>query len=483
MNITSVKQVEIVVVLIVAALSRFFLIFFYQEEAGDTSTYELLAKNILRGCGLSFSDPSSNECILTSGGYFPGYPAFIALNWILFGQSNLPILLSQLTIYLITLYWLLIALKKLFKNTKTVFLTGMLLALSPLQCGWFRFIITEPLAIAAATWFFAELINSISEKKLRIYHLSLALSFSVFIRPDTILMSVGVCLVAFYIYNFKESIKQILMIVMLTSIPVSTWMTRNIIIGHGPLSMTSDAGPKASGYQSWLNTWVINEYERADSSFPVWRTEYSKIKLHDSNFIQELELKKVHRLLTELSKHEGKKFPEYIDQQFQEIANDKNMEKNYFLKLELYIKRTFYLIFNPFSSWGLPLEIKNIDKNNIKNAFNKLDIKELHYTLNDQELKIIGKIGGLIYRVIIFVLFVLILMAFIIKTGCQFKSDIDEKICILIFATTLFSLIRISFFIILGALESRYLVELIPWIECCILVWFINSSFKVIIND
>ena len=53
------------------------------------------------------------------------------------------------------------------------------------------------------------------------------------------------------------------------------------------------------------------------------------MKIHDSNFIQELELKKVLKLLTELSEHEGKKFPEYIDQQFQEIADYKNMEKNY----------------------------------------------------------------------------------------------------------------------------------------------------------
>ena len=100
------KWIDVAVVLVTAAGLRLLLLFFFHADVGDTPTYELLAENILRGCGLSFSAPTSNSCILSSGGYFPGYPAFMALNWFLFGPSNLPILLFQMGCYLLSLYWL-----------------------------------------------------------------------------------------------------------------------------------------------------------------------------------------------------------------------------------------------------------------------------------------------------------------------------------------------------------------------------------------
>jgi hypothetical protein len=137
---------------------------------------------------MSHSDPSSNECILSSGGYFPGYPAFIAMVWFLFGKSVYAVLLAQLFFYIIAMYWLLMALMRLTNNLKVVFGIGIILALSPLQIGWFRFILTEPLSIATATWFFAELIISITQKKLRVLQLALALSASIYIRPDAVFM-------------------------------------------------------------------------------------------------------------------------------------------------------------------------------------------------------------------------------------------------------------------------------------------------------
>ena len=79
--------IDVAGVLATAAVSRL-LLFFFHADTGDTPTYELLAENIFRGCGLSFSEPTSTSCILTSEGYFPGYPAFMALNWFLFGHSN-----------------------------------------------------------------------------------------------------------------------------------------------------------------------------------------------------------------------------------------------------------------------------------------------------------------------------------------------------------------------------------------------------------
>ena len=233
-------------ILAVALMARLMLIIFAQADAGDTSTYETFANNILNGCGMSQSNPSSNECILSSGGYFPGYPLFIACVWLLFGKSAYAVLLTQLACYLLAFYWLLVALIRLSRSFKVVFGVGMLLALSPLQVGWFRFILTEPLAIATATWFIAELINSISQKKLRVFHLALALSASIYIRPDAIFMALGAVVVAFYLHDIRGSIRHIAMFVALTSIPVSGWMIRNVLIGHAPLSIEVDPKSKTN---------------------------------------------------------------------------------------------------------------------------------------------------------------------------------------------------------------------------------------------
>lgn len=483
MNLETVSRpLMFAAVLATATISRLLLILFFQADATDTPTYELLAANIMRGCGLSFSDPSSIECILTSGGYFPGYPAFLALIWMLFGKFNFPILVAQLAIYLLSLYWLLTALMRLLHSAKTVFATGMLLALSPLQLGWFRFVVTEPLAIAVATWFLAELIISIADRKLRKYHLAAALSVSVYIRPDTIVMSVGVLVVALCIYDFKASVKQILMVVLLTSMPVSIWLIRNVMAGHAPLSIASDAAPKAKGFHYWLDTWLVSEYERADSSFPVWRAEYSKIKLHDSKFILDSDLKKAQALVNELAALDGEQFPEHIDAQFQVLAQKNSAQNSYFARLKIYITRAFYLLFNPLSSWGLPLEIRNIDRNNISFAISRLNLKELDNILNDQKVEIIGKGVGFIYRAILFSSFFFIVINFVLKKR-EYKCPTNENIRILFLAAALFVFLRISFFIILGALESRYLVEFVPWVECCVAIWFLNKHLKVIIND
>lgn len=470
-------------VLASAAISRFLVIFFAHADAGDTPTYELFATNILRGCGLSFSDPGSSDCVLTSGGYFPGYPAFIALVWMLFGKSIYPLLVAQLICYLLALYWLLTALMRLTNSTRVVFAVGMLLALSPLQVGWFRFVLTEPLAIAAATWFLAELIISIADKKLRKYHLALALSASVYIRPDTVFMALGIFLVSFYIYGFKNSIKQILIVVLLTSIPISGWMIRNLITDHAPLSMTTEAAPIAPGYYLWLDTWVVNEYERADANFPVWRAEYSKIKIHGSKFVLDSELSKAQLLIKELAAHDGEKFPAYIDRQFQEFAKQKISSRSNFSQLEIYATRACYLLFNPFSSWGLPLEIKNIDRSAIRAAIDRFGFEELGSLLVDQKMAVFGKMGGFIYRGVVFLSFGLLVIVTVLTPLLKLQNDVRRQISILLLATAVVAFARTSFFVVIGGLESRYLVEIVPSVECCVAMWFFANRLQGAVND
>jgi hypothetical protein len=332
------------------------------------------------------------------------------------------------------------------------------------------------LAIATATWFLAELVISVAIGKIRKYHLALALSISVYIRPDTILMSVSVVAVAFSIYDLRNSVKQILIVGLLTAIPISAWMIRNLTIGHAPLTMTSELAPKAPGYFSWLNTWVVNEYERADANFPVWRAEYSKINLYHSKYVSEDERKSAQALIQELSTMDGKPFTKDNDKKFDELASLKIETRNHLIPYAIFVERAGWLLFNPFSSWGLPLEIKDINKSSLKDAIVGFDLNRTMSLLNGYKSIIAGKITTFIYRLIIFIGFVFIVChVFFGRVNYQtvfFSSAVKG----LVAGAAAVALTRLVFFAYLGGLESRYLVEVVPWVEFCVALWLVRKD-------
>jgi len=188
MNIPAItkKRFLFTLVLLCAFMVRALLILYAQKNGGDWGGYERFADNILHGNGFSFSEPSSSVIVPSSGGYYPVFPAFIALVWLLFGKSVMAVLWAQLALQILALYWLLNSLLKLTNNIKLVIGAGVLLALSPLTVGWSRFPLTESLAITASMWFLAEIINSLVVKKLRILPLAAALAASIYIRPVTV---------------------------------------------------------------------------------------------------------------------------------------------------------------------------------------------------------------------------------------------------------------------------------------------------------
>ena len=455
-------------IVILAALSRFCMIYFAQSEAGDTSTYLKLAENILRGCGMSHSDPKSDECILTARIYFPGYPAFIAFVWAIFGKSVFAVLIAQLICYLLALIWLLIATFQLTKSNKIMCAVGILLALSPMQIGWFRFVLTEPLAIATATWFLAEILISIANKKLRAFHLALALSCSIYIRPDSVFMILPVLVTSFFINDFKKSIKEILLIIFLTSIPVSIWLVRNYSLGQPPISSISTVAPNAKGYFTWLDTWVVNEYERSAANFPVWQKEYSKIDIHTSRYIDVNELQKAHILIAQLKLIDGKKFPENIDRKFEHMALEKIKTRKVVVPFLIFQERVAWLLFNPFSSWGLPLEMKFINRNEVIETIKIFDIRHFNQLTSGYRSLIFWKFSTFLYRLFVFSFFFALVSFLIFKKS----SKVSLQLKIFGFSTFLLMSVKIIFYIYMEGLESRYLISVVPWVETSVALWF-----------
>ena len=468
----------VIFVLLIAFFFRSGLVLFFQQGAGDQKYYLFLAENLLNGCGFSKSDPSTNECELLSAHYFPGFPAFMASIWYLFGKSNSLILICNIICYLLSLFWLLRSLLKFTNNFKIVISIGIIMALSPLQIGWFRFVfLTEPLAIATATWFLAELILSICYKKIRILPLALCLSCSVFIRPDTILMSLSILPIVFYIYNFKKAVIKLLIIALLTSLPVGIWSLRNISIGHDPISFNEKK--LNDGFDNWGATWWINEYERAEFGFPIAKKTYSIIRIHESKYIDEDEMKIARDLINKLSKYDGMSFPQDINQQFQKLTDDKLKNRNFITKIEIIAKRSIYMLFNPFASWGMPFEMISLNRKNFGDAFWTMDLHYLSNFVIENFYSILGKIIIFLYRIVLF----FGLAFFLIKNfySILFRKNIENhsKYSIILWATLIYFLIRILFFSLLANLESRYLIEPIIWIECIVVLYMFDFKKKL----
>lgn len=461
-------------IIVLAGLARLSFIILAQTTGGDWFRYERFAENILNGCGMSFSTPYSGECIPESSGYFPGYPAFIALLWMLFGKSVNIVLFAQLGCCLAALYWFLVSLLRLTNNLKVVACAGLLFALSPLHMAWSRYALTESLALTTSIWFLAEILNSIAQKKLRVFHLAAALTAAVYIRPDSIFLALPAFLVSFYIYYWKKAVHQILLFVILTSIPISGWMIRNMLIGHAPLSMASRRSasyPYPLGYFSWLNTWIINEYERADAAFGVGQYKYSQIKFHLSKFVSDRELSKAQLLAKELAFYDGKPFPPHIDSQFQMMADKKRSEMNFQIYARIYFFRAVDLLLNPFSSWGWPSEIKDVDRSAVAKALSGKNFRELKLLLEGHITEISVKLLLWTYRVLLFTAFVF-LAGFCIRNTFTLVGILGCSVAALFFS-------RLAFFVIIGGLESRYMVGVIPWVECSVVLWFFRTQIFV----
>lgn len=465
------KNYSVLSILIVAFLVRGICALIFPTEAGDSPIYTLLAENIFRGCGLSYSDPNSAECILTSGGYFPGYPAFIASIWYLFAKKTFLILMFQIACYIFALYWLLRSVDLLTKNSRVVLAVGLFMALSPLQLGWFRFVLTEPLAISISIWFLAELFLSIAQKRLRILPLSIALAFSIYIRPDTAFMILGLVPTTLYIYDTKKAFIKILTVLILTSLPVSAWMVRNSFIGHDLLTKQVDYYPASPGYINWWKTWVVNEYERADIFFPIWvnnNYNYSKIKIHNSKYINDIEMIQAQNLVDQLKKYEGRTFPKNLDSQFQKLYKEKIRDRSFFVNMAINGERALYLVFNPFSSWGMPFELKDINKKKAYDALKAKDFSYLSKLAKENYVAIIGKTTIFIYRLLLF--FLLCLAILNLNYFKKPKTSVSE-LNIVILSVSLYFVARLAFFVSLVNLESRYLIEAVVWIEIGVIIW------------
>lgn len=349
-------------VAVVALLPRLVFIFAFPTGGGDWDIYSTVAENIIRGCGVSLSPPTGAECVPHFGGnHLPGYPAFVALTWSVAAHSDVAVRLLQTVLYIAAIMRLMAACFELSKMPRFVLAVGLVMALSPLQVAWPRYTQTETLSLAAVIWFFAEILASFAQRRLRVLPLAICLALAVFIRLDAVLLCVPLAVAGFLIETPRLAVQRGAVIAALVALPLAAWAVRNAAVGlpsifPAPMVLPNNL-PAPSGYLAWGATWVSQEYQRMGWAWPVTRMQYRGIAIDPRAYDDARERQRVETLLAELGKAEGEAFPPAIDAQFAALARERTERSPLRTYVWLPLARAAALWTNPFSSFGWPNEL------------------------------------------------------------------------------------------------------------------------------
>jgi 4-amino-4-deoxy-L-arabinose transferase-like glycosyltransferase len=456
---------------VLAFLARVPFILFSPTTGGDNDIYSTVAQNILSGCGVSLSDPGSGACVPHFGGnQGPGYPFFMAVVWLLSDYSDMAVRFVQAAVLAGTIGFAAYAFASLLKSRGAGIALGIVLALSPLQLAWSRFLLTEALSLAAAIAFFAVVLLSIRDDRLRIFALGFVLALATFIRLDLVTLTIPVAVLAFALHKPRTAVSRGMAVALILALPWAAWTARNVAVGLDrlyPTPMTMPHGARSPlGYASWVRTWLVYEYERPGALWGPNRFDYKSIYVPDRAFASAAEKKQVTALLESLKAYEGKAIPAAIDDRFAELAAQRRAR----YPLQYYVInpaiRSMQLWANPLSSFGWPDELPQMsDKERLSIVQGGVRGKialALRYPF-----RALGKAITGLYRFGLLAVFLL---------GCLYAAFgvRDRRLRVLTLTVFSFFAGRTLLLALIGNIETRYTLQIVPAMEIVTvaLIWY-----------
>jgi hypothetical protein len=295
--------------------------------AGDWLVYARVAQNILRGCGVSLSDPASGACVPHFGGNgLPGYPAFVAVVQALFGRSIAVMCLAQIAVASLAPARLLYGAWRL-GGPWVGLAAGLVAAVSPPEAVWVRDGYTEALALACAVWWVAEVALSLAERRLRVLGVAAPLVVGLFLRLDFVLFLLPTALAGLYLHGVRDALARGAAIAVVIALPIGLWEARNLAEGVSPLPpsrqwMLVDGSVGPLGYLRWVKTWARTEEQRGQATFFL-ADDYKRIAIPLSAVRDDAERARVSALVEKLLAQSGHPFPRDVDAGFAQIAQER----------------------------------------------------------------------------------------------------------------------------------------------------------------
>jgi hypothetical protein len=257
----------------------------------------------------------------------------------------------------------------------------------------------------------------------------------VFVRLDGVFLAPLVPAAALLIYGLRrEAIRRVALAALVTAAPLAAWTARNAAEGVNVLParcLLPSGRPCPAGYAAWANTWVETETEQAGATWSL-SGEYDKIRIAPTAYRTDAERAQVEVLLAELRQHNGQPFPADIDQQFAALAQAHKQSETLPEKLGVLARRGAnlwtMLVSTPVDQPGLPPGAPRPVK------FKLVRLALIAATLAGAALWL-WRGGGA-------------LGAALLMTG-------------------VYAVVRPFGLAFIGSVESRYMAELVPFLELC----------------
>lgn len=432
---------------------------------GDWAVYSRVAANIVRGCGVSVSDPAAAACVPHFGGnHLPGYPFFIAAVWSVFGRSELAVLVAQSVVFSLALVRLAYAARGFGADGRVVLAAAGVMALSPLQLGWARYGLTEMLALAATIWVFAELLASLGSGRLRVGALGAGLAVALFLRTDGVLLAVPIAAVAAAMYGPLRAARWLAGIALIVTLPLALWTARNLYVGlPDPLPQAwtlPDGSPGPKGYRAWVLTWAVSESQRS-GAFWFDTSNYNRIVIDYAALDSDAEREQARRLVEDLRAQTGRPFPPALDAEFAALASARRAADPVGVIFGVPARRFAAL----WARWLDPLSSfagADAVSADVKSAYAERGISGALAAAGRHPLSVAAKLAYGGYR---FVLFGLALAA-VLLLGLR-RGD---RLAVLCWSAAAFIAVRAAALAATGNIETRYTAPFVPPLELlCVL--------------
>ena len=247
---------------------RIYFIHAFRQIQGDSLLYGAIAENWLSHGIYGFTSRGASPDISPTLIRLPGYPAFLALCFRIFGVDNYrAILYLQAAIDLATCLLIRAFVRRLC-SARAAIIALWLAALCPFTGNYVAMPLTETLSIfcvAAGFYAFVRLLER--PDWLRVLSLAFIWSYCALLRPDGALLAVVLffALIAYGRHSFGlvPSLRIAFTCAFLSLLPFAAWTLRNWRTFHvfQPLAPRSAADPgefAAPGFDRWTSTWLAD---------------------------------------------------------------------------------------------------------------------------------------------------------------------------------------------------------------------------------
>ncbi len=423
---------------------------------GDTAIYMTVAENIAQHGCVSVSPPASGACVPHWGGnQLPLYPAFLAVWLVGGGLSSTTIGLAQAVLELLAIARLGQAVADL-AGRKAGWLTVAVLAIAPTEWFWSRYVLTESLSIAAHLWLWAELLLCLAQARPRALPVAVALAVNVGLRLDAAFLVAPVVATFFMVAPPRAALRGLVVAAMIAGAPFLAWTVRSHLAGlpWSPIAALSnqDRSAAPAGYFAWLRTWQVNQYDLPTNSWPVLTQEYSRVVLTPRAVAGATpgEARDLAQLFAELANHDHEAFPPEIDAALGKLAADMRAREPIRHWVLLPLARAGWAWFNPFTSYAWP-------------QFERAGRTSVDYvTMNWRSF--LDEPSFLVARVVPNAWRIAALLTLVIAPLFWRRLGVDARR--VYWLTLLYLVLRTAAFAMIAGVETRYIVETVPLLEC-----------------